>query len=93
MPNEDYEAIEAAVMETARGRWFLTEFARRNRTADTQVLLEAIARLEDQIGGDKNTPPTPHQPVTSTALVSSASAELFAVEPQRTPLVDFSNLP
>ena len=24
----DYEEIEEAVMETARGRWFLTEFAR-----------------------------------------------------------------
>ena len=40
----EYEAIEAAVMETARGRWFLAEFARRNRTADTQVLLDAIGR-------------------------------------------------
>ena len=35
---EDYEAIESAVMETARGRWFLSEFARRNRTADTAML-------------------------------------------------------
>ena len=38
----DYEAIEAAVMETARGRWFLAEYARRNRNADTQVLLDAL---------------------------------------------------
>lgn len=42
----DYAAIEAAVMETARGRWFLSEYARRNRTADTDVLLDAIGRLE-----------------------------------------------
>jgi hypothetical protein len=42
----DYDAIEAAVMETARGRWFLHEYARRNRTADTEVLLDAIGRLE-----------------------------------------------
>ena len=41
----DYEAIESAVMETARGRWFLAEFARRNRAADTNRLLEAIERL------------------------------------------------
>lgn len=81
MPLEDYEAIEAAVMETARGRWFLMEFARRNRTADTRVLLEALARLEDQITRNKHAPPTPHQPVASTAVVSSAAAELFAVEP------------
>ena len=42
----DYEAIEGAVMETERGRWFLKEYARRNRAADTQMLLGAIERLE-----------------------------------------------
>ncbi|HEY8564287.1 MAG TPA: hypothetical protein VIL65_02215 [Beijerinckiaceae bacterium] len=49
----DYEAIEAAVMETARGRWFLGEFARRNRTADTQILLAAITRLEQAVAGER----------------------------------------
>lgn len=42
----DYEAIEAAVLNTARGRWFLTEYARRNRAADTCTLLDAIRKLE-----------------------------------------------
>ena len=45
----DYAAIEEAVLETARGRWFLAEYARRNRQSDTQMLLTAIARLEDVI--------------------------------------------
>lgn len=44
--NDEYEAIEAALLESERGRWFLAEFARRNRTADTQMLLEAIKKLE-----------------------------------------------
>ena len=48
----DYAAIEEAVLETARGRWFLAEYARRNRQADTQMLLTAISRLEDVIRGD-----------------------------------------
>jgi hypothetical protein len=43
---DDYNAIEAAVMETARGRWFLAEYARRNRHADTEAVLGAIRRLE-----------------------------------------------
>ncbi|HUE46278.1 MAG TPA: hypothetical protein VMO81_08515 [Aestuariivirgaceae bacterium] len=43
---KDYEAIEAAVLESPRGRWFLGEFARRHRAADTLMLLEAIRRLE-----------------------------------------------
>jgi hypothetical protein len=45
----DYETIEAAVLETARGRWFLREFARRNRNADTQVVLEAVDRLRQAV--------------------------------------------
>src|SRR5215207_6112544 len=49
----EYDAIEAAVMETARGRWFLGEYARRNRTADTQGLLEAIGRLEQAVGAER----------------------------------------
>src|SRR5262245_53128183 len=32
---EDYEAIREAFRETSRGRWFLGEYARRNRNADT----------------------------------------------------------
>ncbi|HEX2652366.1 MAG TPA: hypothetical protein VHN11_01780 [Xanthobacteraceae bacterium] len=51
----DYEAIEAAVMETARGRWFLAEYARRNRHADTSMLLTAIDRLEGAIRGEEGT--------------------------------------
>ena len=42
----DYEAIEAAVMETARGRRFLSEFARRSRSADTETALEAFRKLQ-----------------------------------------------
>ena len=42
----DFLAIEAAVLETDKGRWFLTEFGRRNRVADTQTLLNALDRLE-----------------------------------------------
>jgi hypothetical protein len=42
----DYDAICAAMMETERGRWFLTEYARRNRQADTRLLLAAIERIE-----------------------------------------------
>ncbi len=49
----DYDAIEQAVMETARGRWFLREFAARNRNSDTGVLLDAIGRLEKAVSGER----------------------------------------
>src|ERR1043166_7504800 len=42
----DYEAIAAAVMGTVRGRWFLAEFAKRNRNADSALILERIDRIE-----------------------------------------------
>ena len=45
-----YEQIEAAVMETSRGRWFLDEYARRNRHAETVTVLEAIEKLQRNIG-------------------------------------------
>jgi hypothetical protein len=53
----DFEAIEAAVMETSRGRWFLAEFARRNRTADTGMLLEALSRIEKTVNGTPDVQP------------------------------------
>lgn len=46
----DYETIAAAVMETSRGRWFMDEYARRNRQADTIQLLGAIGRIERAVG-------------------------------------------
>jgi Chemotaxis protein len=46
LPEEDYQAIENAVMETERGRWFLAEYARRHRAADTLQVVDAIGRLE-----------------------------------------------
>jgi len=49
----DYDLIEAAVMETERGRWFLREYARRNRNADTQMLLGAIEKLEKVVTGER----------------------------------------
>ena len=54
MADAEYDVIEAAVTETARGRWFLAEFARRNRTADTNVLLDAMARLEQAVTTERS---------------------------------------
>lgn len=52
----DYDAIREAFMETARGRWFLGEFAKRNRNADTAMVLDAVTRIERTIAAQK-TPP------------------------------------
>jgi len=46
LETEDFEAIEQAVLETARGRWFLDQYASRLRAAETARLLAGIERLE-----------------------------------------------
>ena len=49
----DYEAIREAFMETARGRWFLGEYAKRNRNADTRMVLDAVARIEETLAAQR----------------------------------------
>lgn len=49
-PSEDeYQTFCAALSASGRGRSFLAEYGRRNRGADTKVLLAALARLESVI--------------------------------------------
>jgi hypothetical protein len=50
---EDYAAIAEAFMETSRGRWFLTEYAKRNRNADTRMVLDAVARIEQNLAAQR----------------------------------------
>jgi|SRR5579859_6538157 len=56
---EDYDAIREAFMETSRGRWFLGEYAKRNRNADTRMVLDAVARIEETIAAQNNPPADP----------------------------------
>ena len=65
----DYDSICAAMMETARGRWFLGQYAQRNRNADTQRVLAAIDRIERVIGGET---PAPVQEMIRAQLLAMA---------------------
>lgn len=47
----DFDAIENAVLETPRGRWFLREYARRVRAQDHDRIESALARIEAHISG------------------------------------------
>lgn len=65
----DFDEIEAAVMETARGRWFLAEYAQRNRNADTKLVLDAIQRLQRSVlGAESVTPPARDMPAIQSDL-------------------------
>jgi hypothetical protein len=59
-PSEaDYDAIREAFMETSRGRWFLGEYAKRNRNADTSMVLDAVARIEEALAAQQRQQATP----------------------------------
>jgi hypothetical protein len=67
----DYDAIEAAVMETGRDRWFLIENDRRRRAAETAQLLEAVTRLERAVG--TGSAPAVAAPIKAAALPRAGS--------------------
>lgn len=45
----EYRAIEAALLETPRGRWFLSEHGRRARRLDSAVLQDAVDKLNSSL--------------------------------------------
>ena len=67
----DYDAIKEAFMETSRGRWFLGEYAKRNRNADTRMVLDAVARIEDTLAAQKK---PVRDPLLDEALTSFRKA-------------------
>jgi hypothetical protein len=52
LDDAEYQALCDALAESARGRAFLAEYARRNRHTDTESLLAAIARIEARLRAD-----------------------------------------
>ncbi len=47
--DQDYRSIEQALLESARGRWFLAEHGRRARRLDSALLEDAIGRLQTSL--------------------------------------------
>jgi hypothetical protein len=75
---EDYDAINEAFMETSRGRWFLGEYAKRNRNADTRMVLDAVARIETNLAAQNQ--PAPEQ---DNGLAEALTAIRNAVDETR----------
>jgi hypothetical protein len=73
---EDYDAIREAFMETSRGRWFLGEYAKRNRNSDTRMVLDAVARIEETLAAQK-------QPAADNGLAEALIAIRLAVDEAR----------
>jgi chemotaxis protein CheZ len=80
----DYELIAAAVLETARGRWFLAEHARRNRHSDTKLVLDAIEKLERTFAHRPEMPETDRVRVDLVEMMNAITrtkSEIAAMQP------------
>ena len=83
--NESFESLEAAVLETSRGRWFLEEYARRQRSAETLAILEILKKLENSVTNNSFLPASksaePAQALKSEQLKFFKQDEEIFVEP------------
>ncbi len=65
----EFAALLGALQGTARGRRFLEEFARRQRNADTVMVLDAVARIEARLAAGEAGPPPAAPPAAAAELV------------------------
>jgi hypothetical protein len=77
---QDYDAISEAFMETSRGRWFLGEYAKRNRNADTRMVLDAVERIEQSLAAQRQPEPAP---VVDNGLAEAVEAIKAALREAR----------
>jgi hypothetical protein len=75
-PAVDFEELEAAVLETERGRWFLSEFARRLRAVETAEILTALERLTRRVVAYESFP----REFGRTGEISAEGPEIHAAE-------------
>jgi hypothetical protein len=84
----DYDALCEALMASARGRWFLEEYAKRNRNADTGLVLDAIARVEAVVRSEQA-----HQASQGVRIellemartIAQTRADVAEAKPERSP--------
>ena len=72
-------------METARGRWFLAEYARRHRAADTITVLAAMDRLEKAMGASRTAPQLDRVRMDLREMaqaISRTKSEIASIKPE-----------
>lgn len=71
---EHYAALEQTLNATPRGRWFLEDYLRRHRSGETQMLLDAITRLETAVLKPHHRQPAPSGVFAELVEMSEALA-------------------
>lgn len=82
LPAEDFEAIEQAVLESSRGRWFLNEFANRLRARELRAMAERMTALESAVNANHEAMMTR---IAAALAQPSASAATGATTPELAP--------
>ena len=85
-PKFDFEAIETAVRETERGRWFLEEYDRRGRSNEIRSVLDAIGKFERLIQPAAEIQPTPQLNRLLEEAIASTKSEIEAIAIKAFPL-------
>lgn len=80
LSDDEYLPIWSAMMETARGRRFLSEFARRTRSAETRTLLDSVQKLERALITARERLPDPAQAPATSSHAEAAQAELNLIQ-------------
>jgi hypothetical protein len=83
--DSEFETFLAVLLSSARGRAFLDEHARRSRQADTEMLLDALTRIEATLAEQSAQAALPapqpmSPPPVGTALAAIAAQAVAAVE-------------
>lgn len=78
----DYRAIEDALMNSDYGRWFLSEYLARNRSEETQRLLEALDRLEASLGAGLEAERLPRLREIALEIDAALGDALARIEPE-----------
>jgi hypothetical protein len=80
---------------SARGRWFLGEYAKRNRNADTRMVLDEVARIEQTLEAlHQSTPDTRLTQILATIRnvvdqaieMAASAADGLAIDDRLTPI-------
>jgi hypothetical protein len=94
--SESIDDVLTAVQETPRGRWFLDAYSARVKSEGTSSILNAIAKLESNLGRLANSGASVEMLEKARSAIAAARQEISAVEPQLAKLSTeaqlFSNL-
>jgi hypothetical protein len=84
----DYDALCEALMASARGRWFLEEYAKRNRNADTGLVLDAVARVEAVVRSEQARQASQGMRIELLEMartIAQTRADVAEAKPERSP--------